>query len=256
MSKKQSPRLKKIRAENAKYEKKTPYNFCDRWCERCTHEKQMRCKLYQDDMERRITCIAYGKDEDDPEITEAVLRAQYGDIDEKLNEDIEKYDIDLDFPDIDEDEFDEEDSVEFEDLPPEVQEHIRFVESNPLNETVKICSEKTHDFLKKTFYEKVIEDKKLNYDFETVNWYHTLLPAKFNRALAGFHEVGVDGELAYYDSVAQLDICKKSITESLKALRRIAGYKNYDTFQETIQELLALLNNIYSRIEKMEKSIV
>lgn len=254
MNAKESPRLKKIRQENAKFEKKSPYNFCDRWCERCTHEKQMRCKLYHDELERKIICIAHGRDEDDPEITEDVLEAQYGDIDEKLSEYMDKIGIDPDFQDIDEEELDEDHLVEFEDLPPEIQDHIKFMEDNPLKETVENYRKSAHDFLKKTFYKEEPHNAELTYHFETVNWYHTLLSAKLNRALAGFHEAPTDGEFAFYDSVAQFDICKKSITESIKALRRIA--KNYVTFQQSIQEMLALLYNIYSRIEKLEESIV
>ena len=65
-----SERLRKIEAGNAKLERETPFNFCDRWCERCIPEKQMRCKLYQDELEQKLACIAHGKDEHDPETTE------------------------------------------------------------------------------------------------------------------------------------------------------------------------------------------
>ena len=101
-----SERLKKIIEENKKFEQESPYNFCDRWCERCTHEKQMRCRLYLDDLERRATCIAHGKDEDDPEITGKVLEAQYEGLEEKLKETADKLNIDLDNIDINEEDLD------------------------------------------------------------------------------------------------------------------------------------------------------
>jgi hypothetical protein len=34
-----SERLKKIEAENEKYEQEAPFNFCNRWCARCIYEK-------------------------------------------------------------------------------------------------------------------------------------------------------------------------------------------------------------------------
>jgi hypothetical protein len=33
-------KLEKMREENARYERKTPYNYRDRWCERCADEKK------------------------------------------------------------------------------------------------------------------------------------------------------------------------------------------------------------------------
>lgn len=94
-------KLEEIYKKIAEFEKETPYNYCDRWCERCFHEKQIRCTLYKDELERKLTCIAHGKDENDQEIAEAVLEAQYKDVDEKLNKHIGKFDIDD--PDINKD---------------------------------------------------------------------------------------------------------------------------------------------------------
>lgn len=250
---KRSQRHKKIIEENKKLEKESPYNFCDRWCERCLHETQMRCRLYLDDLERRATCIAHGKDEDDLEITKAVMEVQYGDIEEGLEEAVKKFGIDLDFPEIDEDQLDKDGFVELEDLPPELQAHIKFVESHPLPLTVEQYSKRCHAFLEKNFYEKKDIAPELKYHFETISWYHTLLPAKLQRALAGFHEQVSEGEFALYDSVAQFIICKKSIQESVKALRTIKPH--YPKIKNTITELLALLHNIFDRIEKIEESV-
>src|SRR3989338_505367 len=110
-------RLKEIHEMNARWEKESPYNFCDRWCERCVHEKQIRCTLCKDELERKITCIAHGRDEDDQEITKAIIEAQYKALDEQLSEYMDKFGIDLDNPDIDEDGIDEQNAVDFEDLP-------------------------------------------------------------------------------------------------------------------------------------------
>lgn len=250
-----SKRLQEIIRKNSEFEKESPYNFCDRWCERCTHEKQMRCTLYKDELERKITCIAHGRDEDDREITESVMEAQYKEVDEKLGEHMDKYGIDLDSPGIDEDELDEEQAIDFDGLPKDIQNHIKFVENNPLPATAEQYRKKAHYFLEKTFYEKDenIFKPELIYDFQSVSWYYTLLSAKLQMALAGFHEPACEGEFALYDAVAQFEICKKAIKESIGALRKIDP--NLPSCHMQILELIALLHNIHSRIEVMESSI-
>ena len=244
-------RLEEIHRKNAEFERESPYNFCDRWCERCSHEKQLRCKLYQDEFERKITCIAHGRDEDDPEIIKSVMEAQYKDVEEKIKECADKFDIDLD--DVDMDELDEESAIDFEDLPEDIQRHIKFVENNPLPVTAEQYRKKAHEFLKETFYKEEKKYAALNYDFETVALYHTLLPSKLQRALAGFHESASEGDLSLYDAVAQFEICKKAIKESIEALRKID--QSLPVYHLKILELLALLHNIHSRIEAMEESI-
>ena len=95
----------------------------------------------------------------DLEITKAVMETQYKEIDEKLSEHMDKFDIDIDNPDIDEDEIDEENAVDFESLPPDIQKHIRFVENNPLDKAADF-SNKTKDKIKK-FGVEVIEIQEL-----------------------------------------------------------------------------------------------
>ncbi len=95
---------------------------------------------------------------------------------------------------------------------------------------------------------------ELKYDFETLSWYHTLLPAKLHRALCGFHEPASEGDISLYDAVAQFQICKKAITQSVEALQKISN--SYLSLQVQIQTMLALLHNIHSRIDQLEQSIV
>lgn len=147
-------KLKEILDKNNEFEKESPYNFCDRWCERCTHEKQMCCKLYQDELEQKMICIAHGKEPSDPEITAEVMKRQYKDLEDLIEEHEEEINID----------FDEIDDPEFE----KIKEHIKFVENHPLDATVEKYRKKAHEFLRNTFYEKEIK-AELTYDFETVN---------------------------------------------------------------------------------------
>lgn len=236
-------RLEQIKKKIAEWEKETPYNFCDRWCKRCTHEKQMRCKLYLDELEQKLTCIAHGREEDDSEITEQVMKQQFEDLEDAIDGAFEEFEEGHEIN------LDEIDDPEFE----RIKEHIKFVENNPLPKTVDQYRKKAYLFLKHTFYEQGKSDSKLHYHFETVSWYHTLLPAKLQRALAGFHEPATEGDVALFDAVAQFEVCKKAIRESIKALRKIN--QHLPNRQLQILELLALLHNIYSRIASLEESV-
>jgi len=239
--------------ENSELEKKSPYNFCDRWCQRCTHEKQVRCRLYLDEFERKATCIAHGKEEDDAEIARAVMEAQYKEADENLSGYIDKFGIDLDNPDIDEKWLSEEDAVDFEDLPSDIQKHIRFVKNNPLDNTAKQYHKKAHSFLENTFYKDESATPDLKYDFESISWYHTLLGVKLHRALCGFHEPATDGDISLCDAVAQFEICKKAARESIQSLRKIK--KHFPAYHTQTAELIALLHNIQGRIEVLLQTI-
>jgi len=230
-----SERLNIIRKENAEFEKESPYNFCDRWCERCQHEKQIRCRLYLDDFECRATCIAYGRDENDAEITAKVMEKQLDEVEEAMEKLSEETDID------------------FEDLEPDRRNHNQFVEDNSLDATAKIYLDKAHAFLKDTFYENKPADPDIQYDFETVSWYHMFLQVKLQRALSGFHEPASDDDYAMHDAVAQFEIAKKSAGESIKALRNIKGH--FPGHRVQITALIALLHNIDCRIDALLETI-
>ena len=235
-----SERLQKILQENARFEKETPYNFCDRWCERCPLEKQMRCKLYQGEIEQKMTCIAHGKDEDDPEMTIEVMKQQFKSVENLFEKYAQESEVDFD-DDINESDF------------AELEERGKFVENNSLHGAAEQYRRKSQIFLKDTFYEKKGLTPEITYDFETVAWYHMLLSVKLHRALCGFHEPVSEDEFGLCDAVAQFAVCKKAIKESVKALRKIKP--RFSSCHTQILELLALLHNIHSRIKMLEESI-
>jgi len=193
--------------------------------------------LYRDEFEQRITCIAHGKEENDLEITEEFLKYQF----QSFQGPIEEYlDEDESFDDID-DEYDE------------IKEVYEPVQDDLLLKTAEQYRLKTHDFLKDTFLESRNIGFELADDFEAIAWYHTLLSIKLYRALCGLNEPESPDEFGLYDAVAQLAICKKAIDESIKALRKIKQI--YLDYRNLITELLALLNNISSRIIHIEESV-
>ena len=76
-------------------------------------------------------------------------------------------------------------------------------------------------FLKSTFYKDEKIDPKRKNDFEIVSWYHTLLSAKLHRALCGFHEPAVEGDISLYDAVAQFQVRHCVISPEKKKNHRI-----------------------------------
>jgi hypothetical protein len=235
-----SKRLEMIMKENERYEKKTPYNYCDRWCERCSSARQLRCSLYQDELERKLTCIGQGKDPDDPEITRAVMERQFSEAFEGIEETMEEWDIDSD---------DIEKDVESY----SITEQIRKGKENPLAKTAHNYFERTHAFLKETYYGNEALVAALKYDFDTIDWYHCMLPVKVERIIAGFHEQICEGDMSLYDAVAQMQICKKAIALSLRAYASIGTMNNKYVAQTRV--LVTLLGNIHSRIKMVEESI-
>lgn len=235
-----SKRLEKIMKENEEYERQTPYNFCDRWCERCSSARQLRCTLYQNELEQRLTCIGQGKDPDDPEITRAVMDRQFSEAFERIEETMDEWEVDLD-------------EVEIESDSCSIKDHISKINEDPLPQTAQNYFERTHAFLKETYYENEMLAEELKYDFDTIDWYHCLLPVKVQRMLAGFHDQVCDGDIALCDAVAQIQISKKAIALSLRAYANICDINNQ--YVAPTRVLVTLLGNIQSRIKMLEESI-
>lgn len=232
-------KLKRILQKNKEMEKDSPFNFCDRWCERCTFDKQARCKVYHYEFEQKITCIAHGKNPDDSQMREEVMKKQFEDVEELLEE--YRGELDSDVCDIDDPDLEE------------IKEHVKTAKNHPLPETADIYRKKANDFLENAFLKNKKAQSSLNYHFETIAWYHTLILAKLNRAFSGLEEIEDDEEFCLCDAVAQFEICKKGVTESVKAFKKIIPY--FAGFRRQILELLSLLHNIYSRINIIENNI-
>jgi hypothetical protein len=149
--------------------------------------------------------------------------------------------FDVDFNEIDDPEF------------KKIKEHMDFVESNTLQITAEKYLDKTHEFLEAVFYKNTDFKHELTYNLETISWYHTLLPVKLNRALSGLHEPACEGDISLYDAVAQFEICKKAIDESNKAFKKIK--QHFPSHHAKISEFIAILSNMRSRIELLEKTI-
>lgn len=239
-----SKRLSEILAKIAQLEKETPYNYCDRWCERCTSEKQSRCTLYQDEYERKITCIAHGKDPDDPQVMEEVMHWQMEERAKQIEQAMEEFcpECDCDIDDATRLEYDEK-----------AEKERLALDNDPLLYSASAYLKSAHRFLKKSLADRKGAPADILRDFETIDWYHTMLSVKLRRALHGFLEEPDEDEFGLCDAVAQLQVCKKAIFESVPALRRISAYA--PAYAREINSLIAVLQNVASRIGMLEARV-
>ncbi|MCK5358744.1 MAG: hypothetical protein KAJ48_10140 [Elusimicrobiales bacterium] len=233
-------RLQEILKQNAELEKQTPYNFCDRWCERCVFEKKSRCKIYKNELECKITCIAHGKEPNDIEITAEVMEEQYKETTEAMEfiENETKPDLEnMDNPDFE-----------------KFKNSIESAQNHPIFQLADIYRKQTSSSLKYMLYcmRKTI-NPNLIYHFKTLQWHHTLLPAKLNRALAGFYEPADKEDMALCDAVAQLEIFKKALEESLNAFSEIE--KISADLGPHIWHLIPILKQLKKKTEEFEKNI-
>ena len=243
-----SERYKRILKENAEFEREAPYNFCDRWCERCPAETQGRCRLYQDELEQKITSIAHGREEDDPEVAREVLRWQYESDAEAIEEALDDEEME-ELAEIEAEAWEAADDAEIR----KIKDHMRFVREHPMPKTTEAYSRKAEQFLDAVYRRDNSFSADTRYDLETVGWYHTLLPPKMQRTLAGFHEPVTEGDISLNDAVAQLLVCKKSVRLSLEALRRLKP--KFPAQATLFIEMIALLNNLFSRLKALEESV-
>lgn len=229
--------IEKIKKENARLEKVSPYNFCDRWCERC--DKTKICKVYQDDFNTRLKHISNGEDPDDLNVALKDVRASFEKSLEMLKKLAEEKGIDV--SKIDNEQNRDEENKE------------RQLFQNPFYELTLKYAEEAAGFIKEAFYENQEIAPEIVNDYETLIWYHTLLPAKVRRLLSDVYTEESGDEFRLYDAVAQIEIIKKSIAESQKALRNILI--GQIAYRYKISEILDILQDITKQVEIIEGKI-
>lgn len=231
-------KLEKIREENAIYERKTPFNYCDRWCERCKEEKRDKCKVYHDDFDRTINHIANGRDPNDMKIVMEDVRSNFEKVLKMIKKTEERENIDL--SQIDDKEYEgtkkKEDNL--------LSHYIYKLTEQYLKETKK--------FLRKCIYNNEVMPELFN-DIETIIWHHTLMPAKAHRILCDIYIKEEDEGFRFYDAIAQIDIMKKCINESEVALNNVMLGKIEYRYEVT--DLLNILKEIKMQIEAMEEKM-
>ncbi len=120
--------------------RKMPFNYCDRWCERCDYKNG--CEVYQEEFAARFNHIIKGENPDDPEVFFKDIKEKFKKIKKSLKKNISKKGVSLKMTKnyMDEDE-DLEDKIE------------KIIGKSHIYKETMIFTEKTGFFLKKIYFE-------------------------------------------------------------------------------------------------------
>jgi hypothetical protein len=212
------------------------YNYCDRWCERCTMTQSCLTYLHEQEMKEEST---RNKDEENKNFWEQIRLAWEVTM-ELIEEDADRLDIDLD---------------DVEDI--ELPEHIE----TPLEVKAKDYGSKMHNWLNenqpfiKEQAEKLvmINDKtsiiKYKDAMEVIQWYYFFIGAKVHRAHLDLEERRNDPEdefNIYSDNLGSAKIAIIAIERSMDALSLF--YNDFKEKEDDILKFLVELSSIKKQI--------
>jgi len=196
--------LTKIKKENTRLEKITPYNFCDRWCEKCPKRKRSRCKLYHKEFDTKLQHLANGRDPDD-------IYVMLGDFEKSIEESTSAISKLSEEKGIDLPEFDS-------------AEYRKNTTKHPLYQLALDYLDKIREFLNESSDKDSYVKGFLFDSYETIRWYHMPITAKsfiilWNTEHGDF--------LGYCNAVSQIKILRKSCRESKKALEAVMAQNTH-----------------------------
>lgn len=235
------------------------YNYCDRWCERCSFTAN--CLLFT--QESRISAHEIMNNGELP-TAEEMFAKEMEDFDEEIGDD-----VDFLFDD-DDDEFfidDDFDDDEFEQFQKEREERLKRIEEemdNPLSNLANDYCMKAHELLKELdekydFYDlpkESLDDtefNKLYENFEVFAWFHAFIYVKINRAWSSKIDIIDEDdeemiEIHKYDMDGTAKIAIIGINRSIKALNNLLDI--LPEYSEQISELLVLLGKVLNLAEE------
>lgn len=236
------------------------YNYCDRWCEKCTFTN--RCLLFKQEAEREIKHILRDENKNDPDILAKDLKDDLQEAFEHINkfmdeedEQYEEFEMD-DFEDDDEEEG--VDGFEKEFFEEEISDEERpstFLKNadNPLillSENLFKDFYNYYDRLKLNFPDELEEknpQSSLQQNLDILGWYTPQLHVKIRMSYWNKHKLSKskDPEIAEIDE-EMLNVSSRiafiGIENSIKALTYLQQ-KNIEP-QITLTSLLTTINQI------------
>lgn len=227
------------------------FNYCDRWCEHCPMTS--RCRVYYDTERKKAEHIRKGEDPYDWNILMQDVKEDFEETLQLLKKAAEEQGIDLEsIPD-----------EEYE--RPDPSEH-------PLNLRAKNYMHNTHKFLKKlrealeaegndllkridimpSPAEELKKFEDINFCYEVLSWYHTLVHVKIYRALCSKIESAraKNEEFAKWDmddANGSAKVAYDGITRSIIALQTI--YKWDHSLQDEALQLMVEADRIRKGID-------
>ena len=229
-------RYKRTLLDLAKSEDLVPgiYNYCDRWCERCTMTRKCLTYLHEQEMKEENP---KNPDEENENFWEQIRLAWEVTM-ELIEEDAEQLGVDLnDLPEID--------------LPEHIESSLEVAAKDYGKNMHKWLEENQDLLVQKTEQFVVINDEssiiKIKDALEVIRWYSFFIGAKVHRAHLDLEERKNDPEdeyNVYSDNLGSAKIAIIAIERSMEALSLF-----YSEFKEKEDDILRFLSNL-SQIKK------
>lgn len=223
------------------------HNYCDRWCQRCTHSS--KCMVFA--MEQESFDVPKTKDINNKKFWAEIASSLQTAI--ELLEEIAE-DLDLDFSELD------SSSITVEEIDKMVVKHPLSKMSQKYSEEVNKWFENATGELKTRgiqlekkaemgFPEKelVIEAKELNDRLEIVRWYQHQIHIKIQRALQGQMDE-FETDPIQNDANGSAKVAFIGISRSIAAWAEL--YNEYPAFKDEILDILALLEKLRSFLQE------
>lgn len=227
---KSTSNLVKIKRENARLEKIAPYDFCNRWCEKCAKKKRAMCKVYHEEFDKKLQHLANGRDPYD-------VNVMLDDLRKSIEGSIGAID-----------KWSKGEEVDLSDFG--AREYKESTRKHPLHQLAFEYLDQIRSFLTESYDENGYIEDSLFDSYETVHWY--CMPI-LTKSLIILCDIEAGGHSSCCNAVAQIDILKKACLQSQKALNNISKQKI--TYRYQISALLSILQDISSQIKEIEKYI-
>ncbi len=222
------------------------YNYCDRWCERCEYTDN--CRLFSMEIERKERSDS--SDPNDMNEFAKELHKSFADTIKMIEDYTEKFGIDI---------------SSLEEVPE--NDHI----DTPLSFLSARYFQDASEYLKKLREEikanglenaaisaiipqnpGMVELLEILECFEIIQWYHTMIPVKIERANSSSQDMDTidrdEKEFAKYDMDGSAHVAYKSILKSMTALGKVHGWT--ENLKEETLNLIIDAGRIKTLIEK------
>ncbi|MDD5529201.1 MAG: hypothetical protein PHX21_04150 [bacterium] len=220
------------------------YNYCDKWCEKCTLTK--KCFLYAKEQKQLAKHKEKGENPNDLNVVMQDIKESFSETLKLLRKDAKKHGIDIT-------------------ALPEVESEEHDPSGHPLMQTAKTYLKLSHSFLEKL--RKIIQEeggdlierteiipsaandigtlRQIVSSYDVILWYHALISVKIHRALQD--KMDAD-EFSQTDADASAKIAYIGVMKSMDALKTIYNWNK--ALQDDALTLLAKTENLKKGINE------
>lgn len=224
--------------------KQQPFNFCDRFCERCGEVKNS-CRMHSDDVQFKMRCLRENKDPNDPKVAFEHISSTLDNVLGVLKERLEEEGIELDKAEVSE--------IELEELAMDKK-----IEKYPLYKKCSAVHNELNEFLSdfdpSSLKEPLPWMKKFwMAEMEELFFYSSMIFIKAQRALLSLEGGQDETELEFEDASISAALGYFSLLTVEKSLENIRTLILKDEFVWTMK-INALLVKIQAAKTAYQKS--